>query len=449
MHIAMIYDAVYPFVIGGAEKRHHAVARDLCREHRVSIYGYRYWTDDRRGCIPGCEYVALGTPLDLYGSGGRRRCVEAVVFAVRLFFSLLRAREDLWDLVNFPFFSVPVARLVSVLRGRVLIVTWHEFWGDYWYEYLGWRGIIGKMVERFALKCSPRIVVSSEHTRRRLCAAGYDGARITVVPCGLAFDEIAAVAPAPEGTDLVYVGRLAPHKRVDLLLEALKLLRDAGREVTLSVVGEGPERDRLEKRAADLGIREHVTFTGALHPDAAVYARLKASRVFVSGSEREGFGIAAIEAWACGIPTIVTSAPGNATAELVDCDCKGRVVIPTAPAIALACGELLDTTSELTSNTLVSMAARFDWPLIAARLRQVYADALEAAHGASLPGREGKSPAVAPAVRRVDRFNQERREDGLDAQHDERPPEDPVPRRRDRERLRPAGKNGHGDRRAN
>ncbi|MGH7140271.1 MAG: glycosyltransferase family 4 protein [Pirellulales bacterium] len=376
MQIALVYDAVYPFVAGGVERRNYSVAEVLRGRHDVSLYGFRYWSAGGDACLDKCRYVAVGPPMALYDSGGRRRIREAIVFSGRLFVALLRGREEVWDVANFPFFSVPVARVASMVRRRKLIVTWYEFWGDYWFRYLGWRGIFGRWVEKLALRCSPRVIATSQVTRRRLISAGYPHERIVLVPCGV---DLKSVARAPiDGIrhELIYVGRLLPHKRVDLVIEALGELRRTHPAATLAIVGDGPERERLQKHASELGLDSAVNFLGKLPSAEQVYGLMKSSRILVAPSEREGFGITVVEAWGCGIPAVVCTGEENAMTELVDRPVKGRISAARAADIANACRELLEQSPDAYQEPLRAAAADYDWPRIAERLERVYEEAL-------------------------------------------------------------------------
>jgi glycosyltransferase involved in cell wall biosynthesis len=376
MQIALVYDAVYPFVAGGVERRNYAVAEALRGRHAVALYGFHYWPHDGESCLAGCRYVPLGRPVPLYHLDGRRRISEAMVFAGRMFKALLGSREEVWDVANFPFFSVPAARVAALVRRRTLVVTWYEFWGDYWYRYLGWRGIFGRAVEKLALWCSPRVIATSQVTRRRLEAAGYPSARISLVPCGVDLRAVLSASPADDRHDLIYVGRLLPHKRVELAIAALAELRCWCPDATLAIVGDGPEAPRLRQRASELHLDGAVRFYGKLPDAQQVYALMKASRVLVAPSAREGFGISVVEGWGCGIPAVVCQGEENAMTELIDMPLKGRVAAAEPLSIAAACRELLDQPREHFHEALSAAAADYDWPRIAERLERVYHSAL-------------------------------------------------------------------------
>lgn len=375
--IALIYDAVYPYVAGGVERRNYAIAAAALPDHHVALYGLHYWRRDPSRRLPHGTYVAVAPPVPLYTRSGRRSLLEPFIFAFGLFWALLRSREEVWDIASFPYVSVPVARLMSILKRRPLIVTWLEYWGDYWYEYLGRAGIVGKLFEALALRCSPRIVAISAFTKRRLVAAGVAEDRIAVVPNGVDMARISAVPASAASTDAVYVGRLLAHKQVHLLIDAMRFLRELRSDARLLVIGDGPERGNLERLAETLGVREAIRFTGQLPSPEEVYAHLKASRVMVLPSKREGFGTVVLEAWACGVPVVVCDEPENAAVELVDSPVKGRVVASNAAAIASACAELLAAHSSERRESLRAAAARYDWKTIAAEVMTVYSASLQ------------------------------------------------------------------------
>src|SRR6202022_2081255 len=116
----------------------------------------------------------------------------------------------------------------------------------------------------------------------------------------------------PKSVDCILVGRLLAHKHVDVMLRALALTPG----VTGLIVGSGPEKERLIALAGELGISDRVLFES---PDTheAVLDALRGARLLVFPSTREGFGVAVLEANACGVPALVVQHPDNAALELV------------------------------------------------------------------------------------------------------------------------------------
>jgi Glycosyltransferase len=99
------------------------------------------------------------------------------------------------------------------------------------------------------------------------------------------------------------VGRYVPQKNLDLLIQAVAILRDAGQPVSLIMVGEGQERSRLERLCSELDITDRVVLAGYR---SDVPAFLNAADIFVMPSAYEGLPIAHLEAMYCGLPAIVS-----------------------------------------------------------------------------------------------------------------------------------------------
>ena len=139
------------------------------------------------------------------------------------------------------------------------------------------------------------------------------------------------------GARLLCVARLAPAKNHALLLRTVARLRESGRDVSLTLVGDGPLRGALEERARELGISERVRFAGRRTDTAAFY---RDCDLFVLLSDYEGMPMSIIEAMASGLPVVATRAGG--VAELVDDGVNGALVEADAAAAAGAIAAICD-----------------------------------------------------------------------------------------------------------
>ncbi|MBU0649515.1 glycosyltransferase family 4 protein, partial [Patescibacteria group bacterium] len=315
MRIAFVTDVVYPYVKGGAEKRIWEVSKRLAgRGHTVSVYCMKYWAGEdvteRDGVI--LHGVCLAAPL--YTSSGRRRVSEAVYFALRLFTPLLKADFDVLDCNQFPFFPLFTSKLCCILKRKRMVSTWHEVWGKkYWMTYLGRKGVLGFITERLAVALPEAFISVSDKTKKDLVAFGVSSGKVTVIPNGIDVASIKPIKPSPKKSDVVFVGRLIPDKNVDYLIKALSLLDG---KLTCVIVGDGPEKERLEGLAGFLGVKDRVEFTGFLEYEELV-SIMKSSRVFVLPSTREGFGVSVLEAFACGLPVIAVKHDKSAASDLI------------------------------------------------------------------------------------------------------------------------------------
>ena len=110
-------------------------------------------------------------------------------------------------------------------------------------------------------------------------------------------------ATEPPDADMIFVGRLVPIKRVDLLLECVRIVATSRPDVRLVVVGDGPLRHELEDQANRLGIQSNVHFAGQ---QSDMPAWLRRARLFMLTSDSEGLSLALMEAMLCGLPAIVS-----------------------------------------------------------------------------------------------------------------------------------------------
>ena len=151
-----------------------------------------------------------------------------------------------------------------------------------------------------------------------------------------------SIRPIPrergEVPTIITVGRLVEAKDHNTLLEAVAELRES-RPVKLVIVGDGPLRHRLERRAGELGIGRDVAFTGYVPNPFPLMAR---ADVFALTSRWEGFGCVLVEAMACGLACVSTRCP-HGPAEIIDQGKTGLLVPVGAPGeLASALEELID-----------------------------------------------------------------------------------------------------------
>jgi glycosyltransferase involved in cell wall biosynthesis len=331
--IAIVTDSILPYHRGGKEVRTYEVTRRLAERAEVHVYTMRWWDTPGTHIQDGVTFHALCRRIPLY-EGERRSTRQAVVFALACL-RLATRRFSVIEADCIPYLHVFTLRLVATLRRKRLVVTWHEVWGpEYWRQYLGRRGRVAWWIERAAMRLPDEIIAVSEETGRRLHTHLGDSVPLTVAPNGIDVDAVQRAPLADDPATLVVVGRLLANKRVDLLLDSVALLHAQGIMVTCRVIGDGPERESLQAHATTLGIAGAVDFRVDVVDQATLYSLMKASRVFVSPSEREGFGIAVLEALACGLPVVTTSAPDNLAAQLVLDSLAGIVCDPTCEAVA-------------------------------------------------------------------------------------------------------------------
>ncbi|MFB6235797.1 MAG: glycosyltransferase family 4 protein [Halopenitus sp.] len=373
MKIGFIYDAVYPWEKGGAQKRVRELAIRLADDHEVHLFGMKYWDGPARMKRDGVIYHGVCEPYELY-TDGRRSITQAISFSVALTKPLLQENLDIVDCQQFPYFPVFSSKAHELLKKSKLVVTWYEVWDDYWYDYLGRLGAGGKAVERITLKLTDTVIPISEYIASDLREIGYSD-ELHIVENGVDFYALQDISPVERDWDVVYFGRLSEHKRVDHLLEAVyTITEDLDRNLNVCIIGDGPERNDLEKLACDLEITDQVEFLGFIEADEDVIANIKGASVFVLPSIREGFPNTILEANACGVPSIVVDHHENGSTAVVEDGKTGFIVNPTSDAIA---DKLVEVLSDENLQRSLSENAReygraHDWAEIVSDLEEVY-----------------------------------------------------------------------------
>lgn len=239
--------------------------------------------------------------------------------------ALRRSRAELVHL-HFPWPPAEVAWLCAG-RGRPLVITLHC-------EAVRQARLARLLspLTQTVLRRAGRILVTGRFMLdREVLAAHRD--RVRVVPLGVDLDrfrpDAGARDPLPDvpRPRLVFVGRLRHYKGLSVLSEALRRLAD----VHLVVVGEGPERQALELDLRRAGCRQRATLLGEVDDDVLVRLLQTAdAAVLPSTSPAEAFGLAIVEAQACGVPAVTTEV-GTGTAQTVVDGVSGRVVPPNDP----------------------------------------------------------------------------------------------------------------------
>jgi glycosyltransferase involved in cell wall biosynthesis len=348
------------------------MGRCLSRQgFEVHLYGMKFWDGPNVIERDGLYLHGLMKARPIYNDAGRRTISQAVLFGLACI-KLLVEDFDVMDCCAFPYFSLFSCRIITFVRRKPLFATWHEVWGrKYWREYLGRLGAVGAGVEWLAARLPDAIIASSQHTADRLRSELHVEGPIDVVPNGIDIDTVASTAPARIGSDLIYAGRLMDFKNIHLVIEALARLESAGVHLTCGIVGEGPHKPRLQALAMELGVDRQIRWLGFLEDGRDVYAHMKASRLFVLPSRREGFGIVVIEANACGIPVLTADLPGNAATDLIRDGVNGRLFEPTVDGLSSAIERALAEAGALERSSR-EVAGEFDWAVLASRAGDVY-----------------------------------------------------------------------------
>jgi glycosyltransferase involved in cell wall biosynthesis len=369
MKIAFVYDAIYPWVKGGIEKRVWELAVRLSRNgHEVHLFGMKFWDGEDILIIDGVVIHGVCPAQKLY-SDGKRSIWQALYFSIHLISPLMREKFDIIDCQQFPYFSCFSAKIPSILNKIPLVITWHEIWGDYWYDYIGWKGIFGKITERFVARLTSDNIAVSKTTAKKLNKLGIP-AGIKIIPNGVDLENIKSISPSTVSSDVIFAGRLIKEKNVDLLLHAFNLVLSEYPNHVLVIIGDGPEKDAVTTLIYTLNLGDNVRFIGFREFHGEIIAYMKSSKICVLPSTREGFGITALEALASGLPVVTIDHKANAICDLIT---KNNGFLCSLSAEDLASKILMGLShyAEM-QNACILSAASSDWNQITVDIESYY-----------------------------------------------------------------------------
>ena len=336
MRICIVYDCLFPYTVGGAERWYRNLAQRLAADgHEVTYLTLRQWPTGERGEVPGVRVVAAGPRMALYNGPGQRRILPPLVFGAGVLWHLLRhgRRYDVVHTSSFPYFSLLAAALVRPLCRFRLVVDWFELWSDaYWREYLGRAGRVGAAVQTLCLRVRQRAFAFADLTADRLKEAGLRG-EVHVLR-GLYSGPVSPPATLPPEPLVVFAGRHIPEKRAPAVVAAVADARKRLPQLRARVLGDGPEYKAVLAAIAAHGVEDAVEAPGFVATED-VERDLARALCLLLPSRREGYGLVVVEAASLGTPSILVRDPDNAATELIEEGVNGFVADSAEP-LALA-----------------------------------------------------------------------------------------------------------------
>lgn len=272
-----------------------------------------------------------------------------------------------------------------------LVFTFHTQYWEYTHyvpfpqeaiqEFL--KNAVHRWLREFMQKCQ-HIVIPSESMKEMLVQNYGLQERFTVIPTGINlepyqcadWESLRREKGWQDETVLISVGRLAPEKNWDTLLRAFAKVYEEHSGLRLVLIGDGPAREALESLASELGIAEHVTFTGAL-PFEEVPCYLRSADAFAFASVTETQGLVTMEAMAAGLPIVAVD--GSGTRDIVDHGQQGFLVENDVDALANGIRELLSDPQRMKkfSHHALEKANTFNADELGKKLVDVYEQAIQ------------------------------------------------------------------------
>ena len=380
MRIAIISEGFAPYV-GGVETRYTKIAEYLARKHDVDVItllqgaicqnGEKILEMEERGRL---RVFRTNVENKYFLEDGTRSLSGVREFSNKCAEHITKNNYDVLLISEWPLLHVLYIKKKN--HQSNMIIDWHEVWGRYYLKF-GLKGLGGYVLERIVAGLdSVRHMAVSDFTRERLRSILGVKGNIPVIWNGVDLKEYNDLSNVEkEFGKIVFFGRFAPHKGIDLLVEAFRIVKRSRPEVSLHIMGDGPLRGQIVKMASSI---ENTHVNIAL-PRRRLLESIKSAWMVVIPSFREGQGISYLEAMAAGTPVISIRSPYNAFSNMVKNGKEALITNPEARSLAVAILKLLEDEElyrKLSNNGRI-FASRFSWENICSKLEVVFEDVLE------------------------------------------------------------------------
>ena len=283
---------------GGAEVHLHEVFERLAaRGHSVTLFCHRH---------KGSADEEMKNGIRIIRKGGRFFFNFHVPFAYFTRFKRERYDVVVDDVNKIPFFT-PIF-MSEPIQG----VTHHLFGKSIFLEAAFPLALYVHLAEKLIKQVYKKVhfIIGSPSTHREYLEWGFPPEQVSIINyCVNTKTYYPADTDNHDPDRICYFGRLKKYKSVDQLLQAFSLLKDDFPKLTVDIIGDGDDRERLQALSTEMGISDRVHFLGFVDEDKKAPLLQKMNFV-VNTSSKEGWGLTVVESNACGTPVIAANVPG-------------------------------------------------------------------------------------------------------------------------------------------
>ena len=363
MKILQVCPKYYPS-IGGVEEHVRNISERLAKKYDVSVF-----TTDPSGKLPK-EEILNHVKVRRFKSWAPN---GVYYFSGELKKHLAKKSVD-YDIVHaHSYHAFPALAATKTKRKGKLVLTSHYF-GMGSSKLLAMLHIPYFLVGYWMLRSADKIICVSEEERKILIKRFLIRAQKVIhIPNGVSYREIANSKPLLRDSRfrMLYVGRLSREKDLKTLIRACKEIKHDIPNMQLVIVGDGPEKENLRKFALRASLEDALWVGEVLHKDVGSY--FKSASVFVLPSHHECSPISILEAYAAGVPVVVSDA---INLKMLIKEKRLGLVFKKSNEKDLAKQIFRIYREERTKETLIfrgkDYAKRFDWNEIVDKLAELY-----------------------------------------------------------------------------
>lgn len=324
LKILRIAPDIYPHVVGGIGIHVHEMSKEQVKlEHDITVYTASEDVDSDYNANEG-YYVHNFKPLvKLFGNS----IIPSMLFCLmkeQLNYDVVHAHSHL-------FFATNLSAITRKLGSTPLVITNHGLNSQTAPEWL--QKFYNATGARLTFEAADKIICYTETEKNELINMGIKPEKIEVIHNGIDTDLfVPAIEPCYDKQNLLWVGRYAKGKGLEYLIEAFSILKKNYPDLTLTMVGKGPEKTHIVKKINDMNLENSVIMKDFV-PNSEIVNMYHNSSVFVLPSLEEGVPRTILEAMSCGIPVVCSNLP-----QLTGIVGEGGLLVPLKNPQALADG---------------------------------------------------------------------------------------------------------------
>ena len=301
-----------PIFSGGVETRCFYVAKYLAKKNKVVVFARKKKNEISYESLGNLQIFRFGKEV-IETKASISSIFSRSIFTISCLVKSFSVKVDLVEGSNFVTF-IP-AFIIGLGKRKPAIAFYPDVLLGQWRDLLGkLLGSIGEIVEKITIKL-PWVgyIAISNTVKKRLQAINVNPDKIIVIPCGV--DIKKNIKTSSNLGKLIIISRLVKYKRVDWAIRLLKKLELEYPQLTLTIIGDGPERENLESLINNLSLNSKINILSNIS-GKELNQELSKARLLIHPSLIEGFGIVLVEANASGVPFVAANIPTSQ--ELID-----------------------------------------------------------------------------------------------------------------------------------
>jgi len=312
--VSIFYDADYATMEGGGQKRLFEISKKINEEinSEINWISFKFWDDGKSFSKDGINYYGFINRPSFYNKHGSRSSFEPILYLLNCLICIPKyIKSNTFIIGQWPLLHVLPLIVLGLVFKKNIYIEWWETLQSQWLKR-GFLGKIGAFIERLIIRTSTYVTFIVEcNSEKELILKINKKAKVTIIENGVDLDSY-KFNENNKIYDFICLGRLVPQKNIDMVINAVGIIKDKGNDINLCIVGDGPCRKQLELLIIRNNLESNITMTGFLENDKDKINYIQKSKIGIIVQDGVGRGNVVInELMAAGLPIIAAGTPNG------------------------------------------------------------------------------------------------------------------------------------------